>query len=255
MTADSWTKAVRQQLGLGSVLPLGGPHDGAWITESAARAALRRRAASMRGVVLGPLRIASADPDASGDSPETAVPPPPSALPPGPLRITADFAAFAGPVAEPFPVTATRLRTALSTTATERLGLTVTEIDLRVTHLLEDVEDEEQPTAPAPEPPPTTPPPSTGDDEHSRAAAAALSIPGVTHLTATLGGLDRPTPITTGPALPRRHIRVELAVTEERRALDMAHEVRTAVSEALPDHPSVGVLITAVTAVGPVTRW
>ncbi|UUU21047.1 nucleopolyhedrovirus P10 family protein [Streptomyces sp. DSM 40750] len=247
MTADGLTKAVRRQLGLGRILPLGGAHDGAWITESAAEAVLRRNAASLRGVALGPVRISLAAPETSPDSyeDETAVPPPPSALPSGPLRITADFAASAAPTAEPFPATATRLRSALSTTATERLGLTVTEVDLRVTALLE---DEVKPAHPAPEPPPTAPPPPTGDDEDSRAAAAALSVPGVTHLTGTLGGLGRPIHIAAGPALPRRHVRVELAVTEERRALDVAREVRTAVSDSLPDHPSVAVLITAVTA-------
>lgn len=244
MTADGWTKAVRRQLGLGRVLPLGGAHDGAWITESAAEAVLRRTAASLRGVALGPLRISLAAPETSpaSDEYETAVPAPPSALPPGPLRITADFAASAAPTAEPFPATAARLRTALSTTVAERLGLRVAEVDLRVTDLLE---DEEEPARPAPGPPPTEPSPPTGDEE-SRAAAAALSVPGVTHLTGALGGLGRAIHIAAGPALPRRHVRVELAVTEERRVLDVARDVRAAVSEALPDHPSVAVLITAV---------
>ncbi|MEI5523197.1 nucleopolyhedrovirus P10 family protein [Streptomyces brasiliscabiei] len=254
MTADGWTKAVRQQLGLGRVLPLGGPHDGAWITEVAAEAVLRRGAASLRGVSLGVLRIAPADTDdfpASPDSldspasPETAVPAPPSALPPGPLRITAGFAAAAGPTAEPFPALAARLRSVLSATARERLGLRVTEVDLRVTHLLADDEEETAArTFPGPAPSAPAPPP-TGDDEDSRTAAAALAVPGVTRLTTALGG-----PVTagstTGPALPRRHVRVELAVSEERRALDVAREVRAAVSEALPDRPSVAVLVTAV---------
>ncbi|MEU9384064.1 hypothetical protein AB0D38_25170, partial [Streptomyces sp. NPDC048279] len=34
MTADRWTEAVRHPLGLGRLLPLGGPHDGAWVTEA-----------------------------------------------------------------------------------------------------------------------------------------------------------------------------------------------------------------------------
>ncbi|MDX3619054.1 hypothetical protein PV678_41435, partial [Streptomyces europaeiscabiei] len=67
-----------------------------------------------------------------------------------------------------------------------------------------------------------------------------------TRRTTTLG--DH---ITAGPALPRRHILLELAVTAERRALDVAREVRAAVSEALSEHPSVAVLITAVTAAVP----
>ncbi|WP_338899005.1 nucleopolyhedrovirus P10 family protein [Streptomyces sp. TG1A-60] len=247
MTADGWAKTVRQQLRLGRVLPLGGPHDGAWITESAAEAALRRATASMRGVTLGPLRISLAAPDAHG-SPESAVPPPPSALPPGPLRITADFAASAAPTAEPFPATAARLRAALATTAGERLGLRVTEVDLRVTDLLD---DGKEPAPAAPEPTTAEPSPPSGDDEESRAAAAALSVPGVTRLTAAFGGRGRALHIDAGPALPRRHVRVELAVTEERRTLDVAREVRRAVSDALPDHPSAAVLITAVGS-GPV---
>ncbi|MDX2765315.1 nucleopolyhedrovirus P10 family protein, partial [Streptomyces europaeiscabiei] len=86
-------------------------------------------------------------------------------------------------------------------------------------------------------------------DESVRAPAAALSVPGVTHSTrrtTAIGGH-----IATGPALPRRHILLEVAVTAERRALDTAREVRAAVSEALPDRPSVAVLITAVTAAVP----
>ncbi|WP_371581213.1 nucleopolyhedrovirus P10 family protein [Streptomyces sp. NBC_01314] len=236
MTSDGWTKAVRRQLGFGRVLPLGSPHDGAWITERAAETVLRREAAALRGLRLGALRISLTG---SGEH-DAGVPPPPSALPPGPLRVTADFAVAAGPTVEPFPAMAARLRTVLSTTARERLGLRVEEVDLRVTHLLE---GDEQTVHPAPEPPPTAPTtPPTSDDEVSRVAAAALSVPGVTRLTTAFGGH-----VATGPALPRRHILVELAVTEERRALDLAREVRTAVSDALPDHPSVAVLITAVT--------
>ena len=326
MTADGWTKAVREQLGLGRVLPLGGPHDGAWITESAARAALRRAAESLPGLSLGRLRISSVDSggkqseDAGGYGHETAVPPPPSALPPGPLRVTADLAAMAGPAAEPLPATAARLRQALFTAAADRLGLTVAEVDLRVTHLVETdtgpsgsmgadvrassrMEADERPSglveadaeAPGPmeaderpsglveadaessqpleaevEAGPSGPPPGPsssgaasaaagGDDEESRVAAAALSVPGVARLTGVFGGLGilggglggadgsaRAVAIAAGPALSRRHVRVELAVTEERRALDVAREVRAAVSDSLPDHPSVAVLVTAV---------
>ncbi|MDX3617811.1 nucleopolyhedrovirus P10 family protein, partial [Streptomyces europaeiscabiei] len=156
MTADGWAKAVRRQLGLGRLLPLGGPNDGAWITERAAETVLRRGTAALRGLSLGPLRISPADSGSSGGSGgsgehDAAVPPPPSALPPGPLRITADFAAVAGPTAEPFPAMAARLRTVLFTTAAERLGLRVTEVDLRVTHLWE---GDEEPARPAPELPP-----------------------------------------------------------------------------------------------------
>ncbi|MCC9706220.1 nucleopolyhedrovirus P10 family protein [Streptomyces sp. MNU76] len=268
MTADGWTKAVRRQLGLGRVLPLGGPHDGAWITESAAGRALRHAAASLRGLTLGGLRISSVDAgeepggDADGSGHETAVPPPPSALPPGPLRVTADLGVTAGRAAEPLPATAARLRTALFTAAGERLGPAVAEVDLRVTHLVEKhagvsdpLEADAAPSGPVPEPSPSAAAAPTGDDEESRVTAAALAVPGVARLTdglgdagvpGGLGGLGRAVDIAAGPALPRRHVRVELAVTGERRALDVARGVRAAVSDALPDRPSVAVLITAV---------
>jgi type IV secretory pathway ATPase VirB11/archaellum biosynthesis ATPase len=77
-------------------------------------------------------------------------------------------------------------------------------------------------------------------------AAAVLGVPGVTRLTAVLG---RPVDITRPPqeaALPRRHVRVELAVARDHRATEVARRVRAAVSESLPDHPSVAVLVTAL---------
>lgn len=88
-TADRWTRAVREQLGLGRLLPLGGPGDGAWIAERAAREVLLAAARGVAGVRPGDLRVGLADPD---DVREPAVPLPPGALPPGPLRVTADFA-------------------------------------------------------------------------------------------------------------------------------------------------------------------
>lgn len=72
MTADRWAQVVRNQLGLGRLLPLGLSRDGAWITESAADAVLRRAATAVDGVRLGTLRIALADPDGPYAS---AVPP------------------------------------------------------------------------------------------------------------------------------------------------------------------------------------
>ncbi|GAA3782289.1 nucleopolyhedrovirus P10 family protein [Streptomyces phyllanthi] len=264
MTADGWAKAVRQQLGLGRVLPLGGPRDGAWITERAAGSFLRRAAASVPGVRPGPLRISPADPDASYESYEPVVPPPPSALPPGPLRIDADFEVSADPTAlaaEPLHATAARLRAVLATAATERLGLTVTEVDLRVTGLLEADEDmggvRPENGPPAGEPAPAREPErggdggdggGDGDDEESRVTATALAVPGVARLTGVLGGRGRSVHIETGAALPRRHVRVELAVTATatERVLDVARAVRAAVGGALPDHPSVAVVVTEV---------
>ncbi|MFF3309767.1 nucleopolyhedrovirus P10 family protein [Streptomyces sp. NPDC002952] len=244
MTADRWTQAVRNQLGLGRLLPLGSARDGAWITEAAADTVLRRAAAPVGGVRLGKLRLALADPDQVYDA---AVPAPPSALPPGPLRVDAEFLASADPTApgaEPLPTTAARLRSALLAAATERLGLRVAEVDLRVTGLLE---DGEAPAAAEAERRPAAVP---ADGEESVAGAAALAVAGVARLTDVLG---RPVHIEDrtgdtadgGAALPRRHVRVEIAVTADARALDTARGVRAAVTDALPDHPSVAVLVTA----------
>lgn len=241
---DRWTQAVRHQLGLGRFLPLGGARDGAWITEEAAGSVLRRAAGDMRGARLGRLRIGLADPQ---DAHDPAVPPPPSALPPGPLRVTAEFAATAS---EPLPTTAERLR-ALVATAADGLGLAVAEVDLRVTALLDEEPDEDEgepgslPVRP-PEPAPAEPR-GDGDSDEGRAAGAALSVPGVSRLTGILG---RPVHIeerqdATG-ALPRRHVRLELAVGADHRALDVARAVRVKVEKALPDHPTVAVLVTAV---------
>ncbi|MFJ4363939.1 nucleopolyhedrovirus P10 family protein [Streptomyces chartreusis] len=237
-TADRWTQAVRHQVGLGRLLPLGGAPDGAWISEQAAEAVLRRAARDMRGARLGALRIALGDPE---DTREAAVAAPPSALPPGPLRVTADFAATA---AEPLPATADRLRALLTAAATERLGLTVTEVDLRVTALL-DEDTEPDPVRP-PEPAQAAGP--VGPDEE-RVTAAALAVPGVGRLTAALGGLGHAVHIEQRQgraALPHRHVRVEIAVDGDHRALDVAREVRERVRAALNDRPTVAVLVTAV---------
>jgi hypothetical protein len=252
---------MRHQLGLGRLLPLGGSRDGAWITEGAAGPVLRGAAAPVRGVRLGRLRIGPADPEASE---EPVVPPPPSGLAPGPLRIEADFQAWAGPgtpAAEPLPATAARLRAALAAAA-ERIGLTVTEVDLRVTGLLDVGVEESGDTRGTTRATATDASASggaaasgtdhpvdlrePGDDEESRVVAAALAVPGVTRLTGALGGAGRAVHLESGPALPRRHVRVEIAVSGRERALDVAVAVRSAVGGALTDHPSVAVVVTAV---------
>ncbi|MEV5884351.1 nucleopolyhedrovirus P10 family protein [Streptomyces sp. NPDC052020] len=236
-TADRLTRAVREQLGLGRFLPLGGPRDGAWITERAVRGVLREAASGVAGVRLDGVRVAPADP---GRADEPVVPPPPSGLPPGPLRVTADCAATAS---EPLPAAAARLRAALAAAA-GRLGLTVEEVDLRVTGLLEETGTEAAPRDEAPGAPAAVP--AEGDE--GRAAAAALAVAGVTRLTAALG---RPVRVGEGAhareaALSPRHVRVELAVGADHRAVEVARRVRAAVSDALPDHPAVTVLVTAV---------
>ncbi|MFJ3310203.1 nucleopolyhedrovirus P10 family protein [Streptomyces sp. NPDC086549] len=243
MTADRWTQAVRHQLGPGRLLPLGGPRDGAWIAEAAAGAVLRRAVAEVPGVRPGSLRITLADPE---DVHEPVVPPPTSALPPGPLRVTADFAAAA---TDPLPTTASRVRLVLAATAAERLGLSVTEVDLRVTDLLEEGQEEEPAGAAAVGPTRPARARESTDPDEARAAAAALSVPGVTHLTAALAGLGRAVHIEErqeGAALPHRHVSVEVAVDGRHRALDVARQVRAAVRESLEDHPTVAVLVTTV---------
>ena len=265
MTADAWTRAVRHQLRLGRLLPLGDRRDGAWVAERAAEAVLRGAAERVRGVRLGALRIALADP---GDTQEPAVPPPPGALPPGPLRITAGFAAVA---TEPLPEAASRLRTALATASAERLGLVVAEVDLQVTVLLDHMDDiaavddvdgldhlddadrlddaDHDPAADIDHVDDVDQVDSIDGDAQSQVAAAALAVPGVVRLTGALGGLGRAVhmeEVAGEGALPRLHARVELAVRADRRAVDVAREVRAAVGEALPAHPTVAVLVTKV---------
>ncbi|MEV6407994.1 MULTISPECIES: nucleopolyhedrovirus P10 family protein [Streptomyces] len=244
MTADRWTRVVREQLGMGRLLPLGEPRDGAWISEEAAEEVLRRAARELPGVRLGVLRIAVADP---GRAHEPVVPAPPSALPPGPLRVTAEFAAVAS---APLPTTASRLRTALAVAAAERLGLVVAEVDLRVTALLDQAQEEEQEEA-RPEPDSgrrPRPAEAAREGDEARAAEAALAVPGVSALTDVLGRAVRleERQVEGTAALPRPHARVEIAVRAGHRALEVAREVRSAVSGALPDQPTVAVLVTAV---------
>ncbi|MFC8511501.1 nucleopolyhedrovirus P10 family protein [Streptomyces sp. NPDC057257] len=235
MTAEQWTRAaVRHRLGLGRLLPLGGAHDGAWITEEAAGAVLRRACEELRGLRLDALHISLADPE---DAHEPVVPPPPSALPPGPLRVTAEFAATA---AEPLPATAALLRTTLAAAA-EGVGLAVTEVDLRATALL-DEEPEPVPVEP-PDPPRAAEP---GDEDERRAASAALMVPGVAHLTRGLGRAVQIEERREEGALPHRHARVELAVEAGHRAVEVARRVRAVVAEALPGQPTVAVLVTSV---------
>ncbi|MGW7072934.1 nucleopolyhedrovirus P10 family protein [Streptomyces sp. NPDC054855] len=244
MTGDGWTEAVRRQLGLGRVLPLGGPGDGSWLTEACADGVLRHAAERVSGVRLGALRLALADPSRAA---APAVPAPPSALPPGPLRITAEFAAEPS---EPLPAAADRLRTALFTAAGERLGLVVAEVDLGVTTLLDAGQPPVEVSAESEKTPPDGARPAPGSGDEARVASTALDVPGVRRLTGALGGFGRAVHLAESPAadaaLPRRHARVELATDREHRALDVALAVRTAVGAALPDHPSVAVLITAV---------
>ncbi|MFC9032240.1 hypothetical protein [Streptomyces arboris] len=265
--ADGWTAAVRQRLGLGRLLPLGGAVDGAWIAETAAASVLR--GAAVEGAVLGTLRIGPAREATGTDTrPEArrpvgagspagagvraeqgvraeaggrsgagpAVPPaPPSGLPPGPLRIEADFRAAGD---RPLPDSAAALRAALVTAAAARLGLEIAEVDLRVTALLDDTAPD-QVTDPADAPSPPAPAPVAKADTKAEgpAAVAAAGVPGVVSLTRVLGSAVH---------TAEDHIRVEVATAGDHRALDVARSVRTAVSAATADRLPVSVLVTDV---------
>ncbi|MBM7054342.1 hypothetical protein [Streptomyces durocortorensis] len=244
---DGWTAAVRQRLGLGRLLPLGGPADGSWIAERAAASVLRE-AAARPGTVLGRLRIgpveeategaragggpAAGPARANAAGPAGPVPPPapPSALPPGPLRIEAEFSAAPD---RPLPDTAAALRAALLTAAATRLGLEVTEVDLTVTTLLEDGAPDQVTAQPPPAAPVAAP--------EGPVATAAAGVPGVVSLTRVLGS-----PVHTA----RDHVRVELATAGDHRALDVARSVRTAAAAAAEERLPVSVLVTDVAEPG-----
>ncbi|MFD6422484.1 hypothetical protein [Streptomyces sp. NPDC060198] len=272
--ADGWTASVRERLGLGRLLPLGGPGDGAWIAERAAASVLRDSTAGP-GAMLGRLRIGAATagtaPGAPEEGPERgtgagpqagpgerygeglgderregrvqAPPAPPSALPPGPLRIEAEFTA---PADRPLPTSAALLREALMEAASRRLGLDVAEVDLRVTGLLDAGTPAAGTSAAGTAPAGTSaageraafplPEVRAGRDDGA-AGLAAAAVPGVVSLTRVLGA-----PVTTSAD----HVRVEVATAGGHRALDVARAVRTAVTGALEDGPPVSVLVTAV---------
>lgn len=210
--------------------------DGTWIAETAAASVLR--GAAVEGAVLGSLRIGPAraalgtDTRVEAGGPEAAVPPaPPSGLPPGPLRIEAEFRAAGD---RPLPDAAAALRAALVAAAAARLGLDIVEVDLRVTALLDDAAPDQVTDPPAPAPAPV----AKADGPAGEAAAA---VPGVVSLTQVLGSAVH---------TAEDHIRIEVATADDRRALDVARSVRTAVSAATGTGLPVSVLVTDVVAVG-----
>ncbi|MEU7435905.1 hypothetical protein AB0B07_34445 [Streptomyces sioyaensis] len=237
MTANQWAQAVRTQLGIGRVLPLGGPADGSWITEQAAAGVLRTAAGTPPGVRLGSLRLSVADPDRA---PEPAVPAPPSALPPGPLRIEADFAATGD---RPLPTVADQVRAALLEASIRELGLVVAAVDLRVSGLLDEAEAPQAPPA-APSGGPAAAPVTeersgATQDGAARIATVVLDVAGVARLAPVLGS-SRPVRLTDGHAL------IQLATAPGHRALDVSAAVRQAVAAAPPAVSTVAVLVTAV---------
>ncbi|MFB6906129.1 hypothetical protein ACFCWB_17855 [Streptomyces bacillaris] len=282
--ADGWTAAVRQRLGLGRLLPLGGATDGVWIAETAAASVLRAETV-VPGAVLGTLRIGlsrgAADrkdmttpeptsplssPPSSGAAPGPV--PPPGALPPGPLRIEAEFRAAAD---RPLPGTAATLRAALVAAAAARLGLEVAEVDLRVTALLEDGASARDDThgdsgasgdgEAAPDGGPSDSDGASDDGDApdqvmapSAASPAAPRAEGpVAEAAAGVPGVVSLTRTLGSPVhTATDHIRVEVATAGDHRALDVARSVRTAVSAATTDRLPVSVLVTDV--VEPPTR-
>ncbi|KEF05716.1 MULTISPECIES: hypothetical protein [Streptomyces] len=238
MAGDQLVTAVRQQLGLGRLLPLGGPADGAWVAERPAAGVLREAGDALPGLRVGTVRLSLAAPDAA---PEPSVPAPPSALPPGPLRIEADFAATAG---RPVPASAGLLREALLTCCAERLGLEVSAVDLRATDLLDEDEggDDAAGGGGGPEAARTAPGRAGATAESADPLeTAVLRVPGVVRLVPALGALSRPVRHEDG------HVLVQLAVAADRRALDVARAVRGAVATAAgEERPTVAVLVAAL---------
>ncbi|MEU2854725.1 hypothetical protein [Streptomyces syringium] len=261
---DRLTQAVRQQLGLGRLLPLGGAADGAWITEHAAVGALRRAAsAALPGARLGTVRLGLADPATAVPA---AVPAPPSALPAGPLRLTADFAAT---VDEPLPAVAGRLRAALWSAGAETLGLDLDAVDLRATALLDGPEavgsteamtaPERQADAESGAEAGTESGAEAGTEDDGSAARVVRAVPGVARLAPVLGGPAHA--VRTRDRTdeePGRHTQVQIAVTEGRCALDVTAAVREAVAVATADGApgpvTVAVVVTAVDPVGRAAR-
>ncbi|MFH9422474.1 hypothetical protein [Streptomyces sp. NPDC017529] len=246
MAGDQLVTAVRQQLGLGRLLPLGSPADGSWIAERAAAGVLRAAGDALPGLRVGTLRLSLED---AGAAPEPAVPAPPSALPPGPLRIDAEFAAT--PV-RPVPATAELLRDALLACAADRLGLEVSAVDLRATDLLDEDEDEDEDgrggghgngageTGTAESGGVQGAYGATADDA-GPLETAVLGVPGVVRLVPALGALSRPVREERG------HVLVQLAAAADRRTLEVARAVRGAVEAAAAgDRPTVAVLVAAL---------
>jgi hypothetical protein len=155
MTSERLAEAVRAQVALGRLLPLGEPAEGVWITEQAAAGALRAAAAGVTGVRLGSLRMG---PDESG--------------------ALHAHAAFEAAPDRPLPVTAQRLRGVLWEAAHDGLGLRIAAVDLTVTGLIDG--------APVP-PQPVPPQPGLPEPAASLPKGEPGPVPGA-RVTARLGG-------------------------------------------------------------------
>lgn len=301
MGAEWLSQAVRQQLGLGRLLPLGDAADGAWMVESTAVAALRRSAGqALPDARVGSMRIGLADPRKTVPA---AVPAPPSALPPGPLHIDAEFAA---PPHAPLTTMAELLRATLLAAAGEELGLRVSTVDLRVTDLLVSGDGHDGHGAPGPSSdgsgrrpgdgsgssrgsrsqaqqarPSWQPqgedtgrkrtagshgrPPAPADDPRAAATAqAVISVPGVTRLAPVLGTAPGGLPADAVSVMDvtdedgraaGRHLRIQLAVAEDSRPLDVVRAVRHAAEKAAAwDAQEPGLPVTVAVLVSEIDR-
>ncbi|WP_326795185.1 hypothetical protein OG946_06505 [Streptomyces sp. NBC_01808] len=232
MTAGNWERAVREQVGLGRLLPLGDAADGTWIAERAAAGVLRRAAAGVREARVTGLRVGLADPGDQVDSEprggradaralggaEAVGPAPVSALPYGELRISAQCDAT---VDRPMTATAAALREALLRGAEERLGLRVAAVDVHVAGLLETPQTAAQPV---PGGPPDSPPPTARETD--RPGHGAPDVPGVVDSDVLPDG---------------DHAEVRVVLDSAHRALDVARAVRTRTDAA-----TVTVLVTEI---------
>ncbi|GGP83412.1 hypothetical protein GCM10010278_72510 [Streptomyces melanogenes] len=160
-----WSTEVRRRLALGRLLPLGEADDGAWVTERAAGAVLGAACAAVPGLAVTSLRLGLADPATAG---VPVVPPPPSGLPPGEVGAVVEVAVWGSA-----PPRTEGVRAAMLAASSERLGLRLTRVDIRVTSLLD---------APVPPAPPLPPPPGARP-------GPPLAVPGVAFLTSELGGV------------------------------------------------------------------
>ncbi|WNI19552.1 nucleopolyhedrovirus P10 family protein [Actinacidiphila sp. ITFR-21] len=246
---DRLTRTVREQTALGRLLPLGGPGDTAWITESAAVLVLRRAADGLPGVRLREAGVHLVDWEVA-DVPAAA---PVGALPHRPVRVEAAFEAAAD---EPLPLTAQRLRDTLWDAATAGLGLAVTAVDLRITGLLPD-----GPAAPAAAevlegvvvPDPEEGPVSARSGPAAAVGAAALAVPGVQRLSRRPTGLGPGVRVRDVPAdaPTARHVQVRIAVAPGYVALAVARAVAAAVTAAAgPGAPGAVAAAVVVTAAG-----
>ncbi|WP_037870512.1 hypothetical protein [Streptomyces sp. SPB074] len=235
MTERRWDRTVRDQLALGRLLPLAGDAGGAWLTESAARAALRRTGEGLPGVRLGEVTFTAAG-EAPGGAPEAGFPAPGSARAPGPLVLTAACGVHTG---GPLTEVTDALRPALASAARDGLGLDVVAVDLRVTELL-DAEPAPRQEAPEAEADGADP---GGDGEEAEVGRAVRAVPGVAGLARRFGPVGRAVRLGVA-AGGTRAVRVEVTASGARPLPETVAAVRAAASGVLGPDAEVAVLVT-----------